>query len=349
MINRLFKAFFRTLSSWFRRAPREPRGKLFKGSHSAFGRTFALVQLTAGRRPYLLYLPKNYTTDRHWPMVVMLHGCRQDAETFAGLTRMNGIADRDNFLVLYPEQRRLANSLRCWNWFSRSAQTGAGEAAILADMIRTLSDEYSVDIERIYVAGLSAGAAMATNLAVCHADLFAACALHSGISFGAAASSHEAVKVMREGSRKDARDAGKRAFIQSRGKTELMPAIIIQGDGDEVVNPVNAEQIASQFAVLNELLAEEAYPETGEPQKTSTVNRNGSRYQYVTTEIRQAGRAVIRTIMVAGLGHAWSGGSDDYHFSDPLGPNASEMICDFFAEHGLRNSAASVAAQSNAE
>ena len=281
------------------------------------------------------------------PMVVMLHGCRQDAETFAGLTRMNGIADRDNFLVLYPEQRRLANSLRCWNWFSRSAQTGAGEAAILADMIRTLADEHGVDIDRIYIAGLSAGAAMATNLAVCHADLFAACALHSGISFGAAASSHQAVKVMREGSQKDAKDAGRRAFIQSRGKAERMPAIIIQGDGDEVVNPINAEQTASQFAELNRLLAEDASPAAVEPNETSSVNRNGSRYQYMTTDIRQGGHAVIRKVVVAGLGHAWSGGPDDYHFSDPRGPDASELICNFFAEHGLRKTAAPVATQND--
>lgn len=281
------------------------------------------------------------------PMVVMLHGCRQDAETFAGLTRMNGIADRDNFLVLYPEQRRLANSLRCWNWFSRSAQTGAGEAAILADMIRTLADEHGVDIDRIYIAGLSAGAAMATNLAVCHADLFAACALHSGISFGAAATSHQALKVMREGSPKDTRDAGRRAFIQARGKAERMPAIIIQGDGDEVVNPVNAEQTASQFAELNKLLAEDVSSQAVVPHETSNFNRNGSRYQYQTTDIRHGGRAVIRKVVVAGLGHAWSGGPDDYPFSDPRGPDASELICNFFAEYGLRKPVTSVATQND--
>ena len=167
-------------------------------------------------------------------MVVMLHGCRQDADAFADLTRMNGIADRDNFLVLYPEQRRLANSMRCWNWYSRSAQTGAGEAAILADMIRSLADEYRVDTKRIFIAGLSAGAAMASNLSVCHADLFAACALHSGLAFGAASSSHTALQAMQEGARFDAHEMGRRAFIQARGKTGMMPAMVIHGDQDEV-------------------------------------------------------------------------------------------------------------------
>jgi len=345
VITRIFKATSKTLGSWFRRAAREPQGKLFKGSHSAFGRTFALVQLTSGRRPYLLYLPKGYDSGKHLPMLVMLHGCRQDAETFSSVTRMNGIADRDNFLVLYPEQRRLANSLRCWNWFSRSAQTGAGEAAILADMIRSLADEYQVDTKRIYVAGLSAGAAMASNLAVCHADLFAACALHSGLMFGAANSSQEAIKAMHEGAKHDAHETGKRAFIQSRGKTAMMPAMVIQGDKDDVVNPVNAGQVVSQFAVMNELLAEEANLNPGEPREKTSSNRNNPGYPYEITDVQRGGRVVIRNIMVCGLGHAWSGGPGHYHFSDPRGPNASELICDFFAEHGLRDTSLPVTVQ----
>jgi poly(hydroxyalkanoate) depolymerase family esterase len=338
VITRTFKAIARRIASWFRRAPREPRGKLFKGSHSAFGRTFALVQLTAGRRPYLLYLPKNYTVDRYWPMVVMLHGCRQDADAFGGLTRMNGIADRDNFLVLYPEQRRLANSLRCWNWFSRSAQTGAGEAAILADMIRSLADEHHVDTKRIFIAGLSAGAAMANNLAVCHADLFAACALHSGLAFGAASSSHAAIKAMQQGVRSDAHEVGKRAFVLSRGKTEIMPAIVIHGEADEVVHPVNAGQTVAQFSVMNELLYEKEHGRPGQPSRSSIINRARSGYKYGVTDLAYDGRVIVRKVMVAGLGHAWSGGPGDQHFSDPRGPDASELICDFFAEYGLRDS-----------
>lgn len=336
MIRLSFKNLLKRIASWFRRPAREPEGKLFKGSHSAFGRSFALVQLTSGRRHYLLYLPKGYDAAKRLPLVVMLHGCRQDADTFARVTRMNGIADRENFLVLYPEQRRLANSLRCWNWFSRSAQTGAGEAAILADMVRSIVEEHSVDIERVYVAGLSAGAAMANNLAVCHAELFAACALHSGVPFAVATSSHEAIKAMRDGARHNAHETGKRAFVQSRGKTDEVPALVIQGDADEVVNPLNAGQIAAQFAVLNELLSEHSRSQHGAPREKISNNRNGSTYGYETTDILRGGRILIRKILVSGLGHAWSGGPEGYQYSDPHGPNASELICDFFAEHGLR-------------
>ena len=341
MIRRIFKAISRTVSSWFRRSARAPEGRLFKGSHSAFGRSFALVQLTAGRRPYLLYLPKNHSVEKRMPMVVMLHGCRQDADTFAAVTGMNGVADRDGFVVLYPEQRKLANAFRCWNWFSRSAQTGAGEAAILADMIRSIADEYGVDARRIYIAGLSAGAAMANNLAVCHAELFAACALHSGLVYGAANSSHEAIKAMRDGARLDAHETGRRAFIQSRGKTSAMPALVLQGDADDVVNPVNAEQLLAQFSVLNELLAEDAGEPAGEPREKTSTARSNATYPCEVTDVHRAGRVVIRKIVVSGLGHAWSGGPESYPYSDPRGPNAGELICDFFAEHGLRDAVAS--------
>ncbi|MGD2139058.1 MAG: PHB depolymerase family esterase [Burkholderiales bacterium] len=343
MIRRFFSSFYKRIAAWFRRSARAPQGRLFKGNHSAFGRTFALVQLTAGRRHYLLYQPKNYTTGKLWPMVVMLHGCREDADDFVSLTRMNGIADRDNFLVLYPEQRRLANSMRCWNWFSRSAQTGAGEAAILADMIRALAQEYHVDTRRIYIAGLSAGAAMANNLAVCHADLFAACALHSGLAYGAATSSHNAMKAMQEGARIDLHEIGKRAFIQARGKTDMMPAMVIHGNEDEVVNPLNAEQVVSQFAVMNELLAEDGNTQPGEVLLKSRTDRFNSGYRFEMTDVQRAGTPLIRKVMVAGLGHAWSGGPQNFPFSDPRGPNASEMICDFFAEHGLRDSSSTAA------
>jgi poly(hydroxyalkanoate) depolymerase family esterase len=333
----MFKEIRRAVSAWFRRAGQEPQGRLYKGSHSAFGRTFSLVQLTSGRRPYLLYLPKHYRPETRLPMVVMMHGCKQDAQTFAAATRMNGLADRDKFIVLYPEQRRLANVHRCWNWFSRSAQDGAGEAAILCDMIRSLADEHNVDTTRIYVAGLSAGAAMATNLAISHPHLFAACALHSGLMFGAATSTGEALKAMRHGSRRDPQEAGKRAFAAARGRVNAMPVLVIHGDRDETVNPVNADQIVAQFDVLNELLDKQKNGRAERLQVRTSTSRSAGGYQYETANYLRAERPLIRKVIISGLGHAWSGGSADYPYNDARGPNSSEIACDFFSEHGLRN------------
>lgn len=344
MIEKSWKGLKKTLGSWFRRAAKAPRGTVHKGSHLAFGRTFALIQLTAGRRPYLLYLPIGYNAAQRLPMVVMMHGCRQDAETFAAATRMNGIADRERFIVLYPEQRRLANPHRCWNWFNSSSQSGAGEASILSDMIRSLAREYNADPARIYVAGLSAGAAMANNLAVCHADLFAGCALHSGLMFEAAGSTNEALDAMRHGTRGDPIASAQRAFEYARGKTGVMPAMVIHGDQDEVVNPVNADKIVVQFEALNRRLAGNGEAANESLRVRSHEERSSGGYRYEITDHLRGGRLVVRKVMVRGLGHAWSGGSEQYPYNDPRGPDAAELICDFFAEHGLRDSATTIAA-----
>jgi poly(hydroxyalkanoate) depolymerase family esterase len=338
VIGRLFKAVRRTLSAWFRRAGQTPRGTFHSGSHSAFGRTFSLIQLTAGRRPYLLYLPSGFRAGERLPMLVMMHGCKQDAETFAAATRMNGLADRDRFIVLYPEQRRLANPHRCWNWFSASAQSGAGEAMILSDMIRALVQEHGADASRVYIAGLSAGAAMANNLACCHGELFAACALHSGLMYEAGSSTHDALEAMRHGSRRDPAASGQRAFDNLRGKVRAMPALVIHGDGDAVVNPVNADQIVVQFATMNRLLA--ADPAGDGPRLRTREERSAGGFRYQIADHLRDGQPLLRQVLVRGLGHAWSGGSADYPYNDPRGPDASELICDFFAEHGLRDAAA---------
>jgi poly(hydroxyalkanoate) depolymerase family esterase len=226
---------------------------------------------------------------------------------------------------------------RCWNWFSRSAQDGAGEAAILCDMIRSLASEHNVDATRIYVAGLSAGAAMAANLAISHADLFAACALHSGLMFQAATSTGEALNAMRKGSRLDPQQSGARAFAIARGKTDAMPALVIHGDSDDVVSPVNADQIVSQFEVLNEMLAAEEDNKPGRLVVRTSTKRSAGGYQYEISSYLRGGHLLIRKVNISGMGHAWSGGVADYPYNDPSGPNASEIICDFFAEHGLRN------------
>ena len=337
MILRTYKALRRTISAWFRPPGKEPRGRVYKGTHSAFERTFSLVQLTSGRRPYLLYLPRNYSAAKALPMIVMMHGCKQDAHIFAAATRMNGLADRDEFIVLYPEQRRLANIHRCWNWFSRSAQDGAGEAAILCDMIRSLANEYHADPARIYIAGLSAGAAMATNLAISHPDLFAGCAIHSGLMFRAATSTSGALNAMRYGSRLDPQEIAKSAFATIRGKSDAIPALVIHGDQDRVVHPANADQAVAMFGALNESLATEVDGQAESLQRRPGANRSAGGYGYETVNYYRGERLLISKVMISGMGHAWSGGDSDYPYNDEAGPSASELICDFFAEHGLRD------------
>jgi len=186
-----------------------------------------------GARPYRLYVPLAIQTGiGPFPLVVMLHGCSQTAEDFACGTRMNALADKIGFLVLYPAQTREAHFNCCWNWFKRDDQgRGAGETALIADLVSHVISEHAVDPARVYVAGLSAGAAMALNLATAYPDIFAAVGVHSGLAAGAAHHSASAARAMQFG------DPGQR-------HSDRMPTIIFHGAADTVVNPRNGRFVA---------------------------------------------------------------------------------------------------------
>jgi poly(hydroxyalkanoate) depolymerase family esterase len=151
----------------------------------------------AGARRYRLYRPPGATPGERLPLMVMLHGCGQDAKSFATSTRMNRIAARQRFAVLYPEQDRLVNAQGCWNWFDTRSGRAQGEAALIMKAIDQVCLLYAVDRERVAVAGLSAGASMAALLATTHPERFKAVVMHSGIPPGSAHSSLSALGAMR--------------------------------------------------------------------------------------------------------------------------------------------------------
>jgi poly(hydroxyalkanoate) depolymerase family esterase len=315
-----------------------PRGRWVEGSHSESHHRFLQFLLPQSRRHYFLYLPRKYSATRPMPLVVMLHGCKQSAEEFAAGTRMNEIADQEGFLVLYPEQRRLANVHRCWNWFDSSAQRGDGEAALIAGLVREVIGSLAVDPTRVYVAGLSAGGAMTSILASCHGELFAACAVHSGLMYGAAESVSEATRAMKQGSRASAQATARQAM--ARKDFAFVPAMVIQGSDDAVVNPMNADQLAEQFLAMSSLaqgggaaVVENAYSESA-----------GGRYPSEVHDFRRGDLFALRKVLVHGLGHAWSGGRAELPFNDPKGPDATQMIWDFFASFQRGDAAETAAA-----
>ncbi len=250
----------------------------------------------AGQRAYALYLPKG--AGRLRGLVVMLHGCTQDAGDFARGTQMNQLAGLQGFGVLYPEQNRSANPMACWNWFAPEHQTAdGGEPAILSAMIADIGTRHGVPLGAVAVAGLSAGGAMAAILGHTHPQLFAAVGIHSGLPVGAAGSVPEAFSAMKSGT-------------AVRSDPFRVPTIVFQGQADTTVAPLNGEALAHGV---------------GRGPKEVGQGAGGRRY---VREIGPHGE-VWR---IDDLGHAWSGGSAEGSYADPVGPDASAEILRFFQE-----------------
>lgn len=243
-------------------------------------------------------------------LLVMLHGCGQDAMAFARSTRMHRLAAREGFWVLYPEQERMANAQGCWNWFDTRSGRAQAEAASIVSAIDQVVALYRLDAGRVAVAGISAGASLAALLGTRYPARFSAVAMHSGIAPGAATSSATAIGAMQ----------GRRTAPPFEGASAgaLPPLLVIQGNADGVVAPANGRAAALWWATA--MQAHALAPRT--------VQR-GQRYPATLSEFKCGARVVVSLAEVAGLGHAWSGGAAAEPYSDARGPDAARMIWAF--------------------
>jgi poly(hydroxyalkanoate) depolymerase family esterase len=276
-----------------------------------------------GARGYHLFRPAdlNLQPGEKLPLMVMLHGCGQTGRDLAASTRMNALAVRQRFLVLYPEQDRLAHPQGCWNWYERRSGKADAEAATLMAAVDQACMLYPVDRDRVALAGLSAGASMAALLATRYPLRFRAVVMHSGVAPGAAKSSATALGAMRgEHVPPMPATAVGKAMGAAAVFTTLPPMLVLHGDADTVVAPSNAVNSAAVWAT-----AVGARP--GLPR---TVQR-GRRHAMRVTDFRRKGRTLVSLCEIAGLGHAWSGGTPSLLFSDPAGPDATRMTWAFAA------------------
>ncbi|MEO6564872.1 MAG: PHB depolymerase family esterase [Casimicrobiaceae bacterium] len=270
----------------------------------------------AGARRYRLYRPPGMKFGERLPLMVMLHGCGQDAKSFALSTRMNRIAARERFLVLYPEQDRMANAQGCWNWFDTKSGRAHGEAALIMKAIDQVCLLYAADRTRVAAAGLSAGASMAALLVARHPERFKAVMMHSGIPPGTAHSTLSAIGAMHGLRGTTALPAAPQAMVAS-----WPPLLVIHGSDDRVVS-VNNGRAAAQ------VWAEVGGARPGDPR---SVHR-GKRHATTVTDYQHRRRSAATLVEVNHLGHAWSGGAPKQPFSDSEGPDASRMIWAFAAK-----------------
>lgn len=292
-------------------------------------------------RSYLLCLPPEASArrpDTPMPLVVMLHGCTQDPADFALGTGMSVLAQEQGFAVLYPAQAQDASPQRCWNWFQPEHQRrGCGEAAVLAGMTRVVVAEHGLDARRVYVAGLSAGGAMAAILGQAYPDVYAAVGIHSGLASGAANDLMSALAAMKNGPRTPTSAPGAPhrgepdpATIDAACRPIPRPTIVFHGDDDGIVHPGNGTQAIA--AALGEMHERDASPIEA-PVTEQGVSPQGRRYTRTIYPAATGPTPQAEHWVVHGGGHAWSGGSAQGSCTDPSGPDATREMWRFFSHH----------------
>ena len=320
-----------------------------------------LFTSTAGARPFFVYTPTGHRPDTPAPLVVVLHGCSQTPRGIAITTQWNELAEEHGAVVVYPGQTLAVapddvvgpdgepgssrqdgwpegNGDHCWNWFLPQHQgRDAGEPAIIAGITRAVMARWTIDPARVYVAGLSAGAAMAVVLGATYPDLYAAVGAHSGLQYEAATDVFSAFQALAHGG-PDPVEQGRRAYEAMGEHARVVPVLVVQGTADRRVHPVNGDQVIEQWLVTNRLAGGPGFTAGFASPATDTRFPEpvpGGHPYRVRTWVDSAGAAVHEYWTVDGMGHAWSGGYWLGSFADPRGPSATRAMVAFFARQAL--------------
>lgn len=277
------------------------------------GATMVTLQ---GEMRFQLAVPDATESQKH-PLIVMLHGCKQDAEDFAVGTRIVSLALEQGYAVLLPEQSTRQNRSRCWNWFQKNHQRrDFGEPAMIIKLIDSVCASHPIDQRHVYVAGLSAGGAMAILLANLYSDRFAAVCCHSGLAAGIAQNATGALGVMNHVNEFAVLASARHALRKPR------PLIVFHGDADTTVHVDNAKLVVSQHQIS--------------PHDVVTEEINGDDYDCTRTRhVSKDGSCHLEYWHIHGGGHHWFGGDDQGSYTTIKGPDATAEMLRFFARHKL--------------
>jgi poly(hydroxyalkanoate) depolymerase family esterase len=299
---------------------------------------------TYGEFEYKLYVPSGYKTGNSVPLMVMLHGCKQDPDDFAAGTKMNDLAEQETFIVLYPAMNHLFNPFNpfnsnpdgCWNWFlDYNQHRREGHPKIIKGMIDDIKNKYNIDSSKVYAAGLSAGAAMTSILGVTYPDVFSGIAICAGLPYDAvdvyllADPMAQAAKyVMLQGTL-DPYKCGNTAFEEMGECKKKMPVIVFHGICDTIVHPINGQQIIIQWAQTHFLIEGGKGKTEAAPSSVKADIMNGRSYtRHVYND--KNGSSLMELWMIDRMGHTWPGGSPAGSYTDPLGPDATTILWGFF-------------------
>jgi poly(hydroxyalkanoate) depolymerase family esterase len=275
----------------------------------------------AGSRGYKLYIPSTYCGEP-MPLMVMLHGCTQNPDDFSAGTQMNMVAEEKQCFVVYPAQDQSANASKCWNWFKAVDQRrGQGEPSIIAGITNAVIDEYRLDRDKVYIAGLSAGGAMAIIMGTTYPDLYKAVGVHSGLPYAAASDLPSAMSAMRGVASTRARHGGGSSAQAALG---AIPIIVFHGDRDTTVSAANGDRLIDDF-VRN-------FEHAGAPMNVLVEDggQPGQRTYTRTSHHLDDRPALAEHWVIHGAGHAWAGGSASGSYTDARGPDASREMLRFF-------------------